>query len=69
MKKTEKAKEVNYQELEDKLKDIIAKLDDENLPLDEAGKLYQEGKDTLKEMDAKLKELSSQVKDEVDEGE
>lgn len=56
---------LTYQQLTEKAEDILKRLEDENLPLDEAKKLYDEGIATLKEMDERLKALSEEVSDEV----
>ncbi len=60
-----KENKLSYQELTEKAENILKKLEDENIPLDEANKLYKEGLATLKEMDDRLKELSEEVSDEV----
>ncbi len=66
-KKISPLDKLSYQELEERGEEILRKIQDDNLPLDEVAKLYQEGLEITKRMEEMLKVLSSQVKDEVKE--
>ena len=66
-KTTEKKMEdMSYDELEKEAASILEKLNDNNLPLDEASKLYQQGKQLYGEMKGRLEKLEKEVSDSVD---
>lgn len=66
-KTTEKKMEdMSYDELEKEAASVLEKLNDDNLPLDEASKLYQQGKKLYGEMKGRLEKLEKEVSDSVD---
>jgi len=60
-KKVESSKEPTYAEMEKMMQDILSKLSEGSLSLDEQVKLGQEGQALLTKMEAKLKELREKV--------
>lgn len=58
---------LSYQELEEKLKEILEILKDENLPVDDANKYYQQGKQLIDLMEKKLSELEKEVTNQIEE--
>lgn len=58
---------LSYQQLEDKLKEVIEILKDENLPVDDANKYYQHGKQLIDLMEKKLSELEKEVTNQIEE--
>ena len=58
--------DMSYDELEKEAASILEKLNDDNLPLDEASKLYQQGKKLYGEMKGRLEKLEKEVSDSVD---
>lgn len=58
-------KDMKYEELEARSKEVLKALSDTSLPLDEASKLYQEGKAIAKEMEKRLSDLEKSVTDTI----
>lgn len=58
---------LNYKELEEKLKEVLEILKDESLPVDEANKYYQQGKNLIDLMEKKLSELEKEVTNQIEE--
>lgn len=58
---------LSYQELEEKLKEVLEILKDENLPVDDANKYYQQGKLLIDLMEKKLSELEKEVTNQIEE--
>ncbi len=58
--------DMSYDELEKEAASVLEKLSDDNLPLDEASKLYQQGKQLYGEMKGRLEKLEKEVSDSVD---
>jgi exodeoxyribonuclease VII small subunit len=52
----------NYQELKQQLDDILAKLQDEEVDVDEAVKLYKQGQKVVTELEAYLTQTKQQLK-------
>jgi|GEM_PF-877889 len=63
--KTKDLSKMSYEELEKEAADVVQKLSDSSLALDEASRLYDYGKSVLAEMDKRLDELSRKVTDTV----
>ena len=61
-----KMEDMSYDELEKEAASVLEKLSDDNLPLDEASKLYQQGKQLYGEMKGRLEKLEKEVSDSVD---
>ncbi len=54
-------KEVNFEELIEKLEDITNKLEKEQLSLDESVKLFEEGMQISKECNSKLEDAEKRI--------
>lgn len=54
-------KEVNFEELIEKLEDITNKLEKEQLSLDESVKLFEEGMKISKQCNSKLEEAEQKI--------
>lgn len=61
-----KMEDMSYDELEKEANSVLEKLSDDSLPLDEASKLYQQGKQLYSEMKGRLEKLEKEVSDCVD---
>lgn len=61
-------KEMSYTELEEESNQVLKKLNDSDLPLDEATKLFEYGISLSKEMETRLTELEKKVTDVIDRG-
>lgn len=61
-----KMEDMSYDELEKEANSVLEKLSDDSLPLDEASKLYQHGKQLYSEMKGRLEKLEKEVSDSVD---
>ncbi len=61
-----KMEDMSYDELEKEANSVLEKLSDDSLPLDEASKLYQQGKQLYAEMKGRLEKLEKEVSDSVD---
>ena len=61
-----KMEDMSYDELEKEANSVLEKLSDDSLPLDEASKLYQQGKQLYSEMKGRLEKLEKEVSDSVD---
>lgn len=61
-----KIEDMSYDELEKEANSVLEKLSDDSLPLDEASKLYQQGKQLYSEMKGRLEKLEKEVSDSVD---
>lgn len=61
-----KMEDMSYDELEKEANSVLEKLSDDSLPLDEASKLYQQGKQLYGEMKGRLEKLEKEVSDSVD---
>lgn len=67
VKSSNELNKLSYQQLEDKLKEVIEILKDENLPVDDANKYYQQGKQLIDLMEKKLSELEKEVTNQIEE--
>lgn len=56
---------MTYAQLEEEASSVLEKLNDTSLPLDEATKIYQYGKDLYVEMEKRLAELQKSVTDTI----
>lgn len=56
---------MTYAQLEEEASSVLEKLNDTSLPLDEATKIYQYGKDIYAEMEKRLAELQKSVTDTI----
>lgn len=68
MEKKKDLSKLSYKELEEKADQVLKALQKEDLPLDEAEKLYKEGMDLYKAMDERLSAMLKERKDDVAEG-
>lgn len=59
-------KELTYEQLEEKADGIVKQLESNTLGLDQATKLYKEGKEYIQEMENRLNSLLNEVKDDVE---
>lgn len=66
MEKKNDYSKLSYQQLEEKMEEILTKLSQSDLPLDEATTLYEEGKKLSAEMEKRLSDLALKVSDKVD---
>lgn len=57
----------NYEELEKMSEEIMTKLSSSDLGLDEATKLYHEGKEIIAEMENRLQTLMKEVNDTIEQ--
>ncbi len=65
-KGTKEATPKNYAELEQEVQKSLERLQKEDLPLDEATKVYEDGMRKLEEMQKLLDELREKVSDSID---
>ena len=56
-------KEMSFEEKLKRLDEVVAKIEGEELPLQEVLSLYQEGKTLIKELQGELKEAEEKVGD------
>lgn len=56
---------MDYAKLEEEANSVLEKLSKNDLPLDEASKLYEYGKEIYKEMEKRLAELEKNVTDTI----
>lgn len=61
-------KTMSYSELENESQEVLKRLNDSDLPLDEATKLFEYGLIISKEMELRLTELEKKVTDVIDRG-
>ena len=54
-------KKRNYQEMKIELDDIIARLESDDIDIDEAGKLYEKGRKLAREIEKYLKKIRSNI--------
>ena len=54
-------KELTYAELEKESAEVLSRLNSEDLPLDEASKIYQYGQELYREMEKRLSALEAEV--------
>ncbi len=66
MTKKKDLTKMTYQELEKESDEILKKLSDSQIGLDESAKLYQYGKEVSKEMEKRLSSLEETVKDTIE---
>ncbi len=66
MTKKKDLTKMTYQELEEESDEILKKLSDSQIGLDESAKLYQYGKEVSKEMEKRLSSLEETVKDTIE---
>lgn len=67
MAKKKEIKDYSYEELENEISDVLLKLSDSNLGLDESTKLYKYGKELISNMENRLSQLEKEVNDKVEE--
>ncbi len=67
MAKKKEIKDYSYEELEKEIEDVLTKLSDSELGLDESTKLYKYGKDLIVQMENRLTQLEKEVSDKVEE--
>lgn len=67
MTKKKELKDFTYEELEKEADEVLTKLSNSELGLDESTKLYTYGKEIAKEMDLRLSTLEKQVNDNIEE--
>lgn len=65
---TDKLSEKSYSELERMAQQAIEALSKEDLPLDEAKKIFDEGTKILARMQKKLEQMRAEATDAIDEG-
>jgi exodeoxyribonuclease VII small subunit len=70
------AKKMSFEESLDRLNDIVKRLEDGDVPLEESMKLYEEGmrlgrlcKGIVREAEERMKRLTEEIADRADEGE
>ncbi len=66
--KNDELKKMSYQELEKEADHVLAELSKEDLPLDDASKIFEYGKKVYAEMETRLSELEKSVTDTVSRG-
>ncbi len=54
-------KDLSYAELEKESEEVLSRLNSEDLPLDEASKIYQYGQEIYREMENRLSALEEEV--------
>lgn len=67
MAKKKEIKDYSYEELEKEISDVLLKLSDSNLGLDESTKLYKYGKELISNMENRLSQLEKEVNDKVED--
>lgn len=67
MAKKKEIKDYSYEELEKEIEDVLTKLSNSELGLDESTKLYKYGKDLIVQMENRLVQLEKEVSDKVEE--
>jgi exodeoxyribonuclease VII small subunit len=70
------AKKMSFEESLDRLNDIVKRLEDGDVPLEESMKLYEEGmrlgrlcKGIVREAEERMKRLTEEIAERADEGE
>lgn len=56
-------KEINFEEALKRLNEIVAKIENETLPLEESLKLYEEGKKLISSLEKTLKAAEAKVEE------
>ncbi len=66
--KNDELKKMSYQDLEKEADHVLEELSKEDLPLDDASRIYDYGKKVYQEMENRLAELEKNVSDTVSRG-
>lgn len=66
--KNDELKKMTYQDLEKEADHVLEELSKEDLPLDDASRIYEYGKKVYQEMETRLAELEKNVSDTVSRG-
>ncbi len=66
--KNDELKKMTYQDLEKEADHVLEELSKEDLPLDDASRIYDYGKKVYQEMETRLAELEKNVSDTVSRG-